>query len=167
MIASKIFKRLHLSDDFWSRFNVKNKEIKKQVGLYQTESTDSANIISIAVNPKEYFEKYKDKTVYKKHKGLKRDTPGMNFEAYSQHICSLDEFCSNQKTKRIKQKHFRIIKLNTQMPCVKKTQFAGLNDKRLYFHDGIVSLPFRHFLLNKVRQRKENIKTEIQHEIQD
>ena len=29
MIASKIFKRLHLSDDFWSKFNVQNKEIKK------------------------------------------------------------------------------------------------------------------------------------------
>ena len=99
MIASKIFKRLHLSDDFWSKFNVQNKEIKKQVGLYQTESIDSTNIISIAVNPKEYFEKYRDKTVYKKHKGLKRDTPGMNFEVYSQHICSLHEFCSDQKPK--------------------------------------------------------------------
>ena len=29
------------------------------------------------------------------------------------------------------------------------TQFAGLNDKQYYFHDGTVSLPFGHFLLNK------------------
>ena len=31
MIALKIFKRLDLSDDFWSEFNVQNKEIQKQM----------------------------------------------------------------------------------------------------------------------------------------
>ena len=54
-----------------------------------------------------------------------------------------------------------------QMVCVNKTQFAGLNDKRFYFHDGIVSLPFGHFLLNKVREQKEKYKMEIQYEIHD
>ena len=44
------------------------KEIKKQVGLYKIQSIDNANIITIAVNPKEYFEKYRDKTVNKKQK---------------------------------------------------------------------------------------------------
>ena len=57
MIATKIFKRLDLSDNFWNKFNVQNKEIKKQVGLYEIESIDNANIITIAVNPKEYFQK--------------------------------------------------------------------------------------------------------------
>ena len=33
-----------------------------------------------------------------------------------------------------------------QMKSVKKSQFAGSNDKRFYFHDGVVSLPFGHFL---------------------
>ena len=47
------------------------------------------------------------------------------------------------------------------------TQSAGLNDKRFCFHEGIVSLPFGHFLLNKVREKKEKYKTEIQYEIQD
>ena len=42
-----------------------------------------------------------------------------------------------------------------QMTGINKTQFAGLNDKRFYFHDVIVSLPFRHSLLNKVREKKE------------
>ena len=53
-----------------------------------------------------------------------------------------------------------------QMTCVSKTQFTGLNDKRFYFHDGIVWLPFGHFLLNKVREKKEKYEAEIQHEIQ-
>ena len=97
MIASKIFQRLDLSDDFWDKFNVQNKDIKKQVRLYEIENIDTANVITIAVKPKEYFDKYRDKTVNKKHKGLKKDTPGMNFEAYSQRICSLHEFFKNQK----------------------------------------------------------------------
>ena len=70
---------------------MQNKTIKKRVGLSEIES----NVITISVNPKEYFEKYRDKTVNKKYKALKKDTPGMNFEAYSQRICSLHEFCTN------------------------------------------------------------------------
>ena len=53
---------------------------------------------------------------------------------------------------------FQRIKLNMQMTCVNKTQYAGLNDKRFHFHDGIVSLLFGHFLLNKVREKKEKYK---------
>ena len=42
-----------------------------------------------------------------------------------------------------------------KMNCVKKVQFASLNDKRYYFLDGIVSLPYRHPLLSKIRQMKK------------
>ena len=41
-----------------------------------------------------------------------------------------------------------------QLKSAKKTQFVGLNDKGFFFNDGIVSLPFGHFLLNKVREEK-------------
>ena len=60
----------------------------------------------------------------------KRDTPGVNFEAYSQCVCSLHEFYGNQKPQKIKQKRFQITKSNMQMVSVNKTQFAGLNNKR-------------------------------------
>ena len=53
------------------------------------------------------------------------------------------------------QKRFQIINESMKMKSVNKTQFAGLNDKRYYFHDGIVSLPFGHFLLEKVRKEEE------------
>ena len=46
-----------------------------------------------------------------------------------------------------------------QVVSVKRTQFAGLNDKRFFFNYRIISLPFGHYLLNKVRKEKENIKT--------
>ena len=53
------------------------------------------------------------------------------------------------------QKRFQIINESMKTKSVNKTQFAGLNDKRYYFHDGIISSPFGHFLLEKVRKEKE------------
>ena len=48
--------RLNLSDKFWEQFGVCDRTFIKQVGLYEIESIDSANIAMVAVNPKEYFE---------------------------------------------------------------------------------------------------------------
>ena len=45
-----------------------------------------------------------------------------------------------------------------QVNTVNKTQFASLNDKRFYFHDGIISLPFGHYLLEESRKEKEKYK---------
>ena len=52
-----------------------------------------------------------------------------------------------------------------QVVSVKRTQFAGLNDKRFFFNYRIISLPFGHYLLNKVRKEKEKYKNEIQYQI--
>ena len=59
------------------------------------------------------------------------------------------------------QKRFQIINESMKMKSVNKTQFAGLNDKRYYFHDGIISLPFGHFLLEKVRKEKEKHRSKL------
>ena len=48
-----------------------------------------------------------------------------------------------------------------RIKSVKKTQFAALNDKRFYFQDGIVSVPFGHFLLNKVHAKIKKNKKEM------
>ena len=53
MINSKIFERLDLSNEFWSQFNVRDTSTEKQVGLYETESVDNPNIVTITFNPKE------------------------------------------------------------------------------------------------------------------
>ena len=100
MISSKFFERLDLSNEFLSQFNVRDTSTEKQVGLYEIESIDNPNIVTIAVNPKEYFEKYRDKSFSKKHNGLKKDTPGMHFEAYGNRMMSLNDFAS-QKVKKI------------------------------------------------------------------
>ena len=43
------------------------------------------------------------------------------------------------------------------MTSVNKVQFPSLNDKRYYFSDGIVSLPFGHPSLKEVRDYKKSL----------
>ena len=81
-------KRLDRSDDFWKQFGTYDENTKKVMGLYEIEKIDNPNICTIAINPKEYFEKFKNRKINKKHKGVRRDTPGINFESYAEKISS-------------------------------------------------------------------------------
>ena len=46
-----------------------------------------------------------------------------------------------------------------RMQSISKAQFAGLNGKRFYFSDGIVSLPVGHPLLEDLRKEKKERNT--------
>ena len=50
----------------WEIFGVQNKSFKKQFGLYEIENINNANVLTIALNPKEYFEIFKESSVDKK-----------------------------------------------------------------------------------------------------
>ena len=56
-------------------------------------------------------------------------------------------------------------RINANEICQKKNkkQFAGLNDKRFYFHDGIVLQSFGHFLLEETRKEKKSIEMSFVH----
>ena len=41
------------------------------------------------------------------------------------------------------------------MQIISKSKFAGLNDKRFDFYDGIVSMSFDHLLFEKLRKEKK------------
>ena len=82
MITGKVFDRLHFSADSWKQFDVQNKKLNKQVGLFQIKNIDKPNVITIALNPKEY-ERFNGHFDNKKHKGLHKSTRGMNFDSYS------------------------------------------------------------------------------------
>ena len=111
MIKSKIFERLDLSDNFWDKFGIQNKKLKKQVGFFETENINKANVITIALNPKEYYKRFDDHSDNKKHKGLKKSTRGMDFDSYSSRLADLNEFSKEffKKPKKIQQKRFQII----------------------------------------------------------
>ena len=57
LTESKVLNRLDLCDNFREEFNVQSKSLKKQVGLYEVENISNTNILTIVINPSEYFEK--------------------------------------------------------------------------------------------------------------
>ena len=73
------------------------------MGLFEIQNIDNPNICTIAINPKEYFEKFKNRKINKKHKGVRRDTPGMNFESYAENIFSIRQIdiARNDKKKLV------------------------------------------------------------------
>ena len=79
LLLQKLGYRLDTSHEFFDKFSCRNESTKKKVGLYEVESIDNANLATIAVNPKEYIEIFKNKDLNKKHKGIKKNTRGMNF----------------------------------------------------------------------------------------
>ena len=147
---------------------IHNENVKKQIGLYEIENIDKANICTIAVKTKEYFEKFKNRSINKKHKGVRRDTPEMNFQSFTERIKVLRETDSEQTNIKMLQKRLLVKNTEMKVASVSKAQFANLNDKRYYFSDRIVSLPFGHPLLSDLCEFKKSfpkIHTFIEKEI--
>ena len=159
MLKIKIFDRLDFSHEYFEKFNCRNTDLKKRVGYFEIENIDKANIITIALNPKEYYERSVDTTDNKKHKGLHKSTPGMDFDSYSSRLSDLTEYYTEFLTKpnpvnRIEQKIFQIVNKSMQMKTVSKVQFGQLNGKKFYFSNGIKPLPHGHPSLEKARKQK-------------
>ena len=168
MINSKILDRLDLSDDFWKKYNVHKPSTKKQMGLFEIENINNQNICTIAINPKEYFEKFRDKKINKKHKGVRRDTLGMDFERYASRIKDLRlDLDSEVEQEKVVQKRLQVKNTNMIMTSSNKVKFTRLNDKRYYFSDGIVSLPFGHPSLDEIRNYKKSLSDDIHRVIEE
>ena len=70
------------------------------MGLYEVENLDNLNLWTIVINLKEYFEKFKDRKINKKHKGVRRDTPGMAFQSYTERTSSLRQLEAKPPTQK-------------------------------------------------------------------
>ena len=88
---------------------------------------------------------------------MRRDTPGICFESYAMRINTLRDIDCKNEEKKVMQKRLQVKNTNMTMTGVNKVQFASLNDKRYYFSDGIVSLPFGYPSLNEVRDYKKSL----------
>ena len=153
ILILKLSDRLDTSHEFFERFSCRNLSTTKKVGLYKVESIDNPNVVTIAVNPKEYIEIFKSKDLNKKHKGIKKTTPDMNFASFSSRIMDSKEYTNVQKqAKSLKQIRFKLSKTSMKFKEELKVQFAGLNDKRYY----LTSLPYGHFLLAEIDKKKNN-----------
>ena len=94
----------------------------------------------------------------------------MDSDSYSNRLSDLTEYYSEFLSKpnpvrQIEQKRFQVFNESMQMKSISKVQFGQLNDKRFYFSNGIVSLPYGHPLLENLRKHKDkyrNIHSVIQ-----
>ena len=130
---------------------------QKVLGLYEVESINDPCHVTLAVNPKEYFEYFKSTNVNKKHKGIKKGSLGMDYENYAERIKPLYDFASFKKPKADMKSLIRISVKKGEMTThkVTKTKFSQLNDKRFYFPNAILSLPFGHTALKQLDKYKK------------
>ena len=79
----------------------------------------------------------------------------MGFDSYSSRLCELTEYTNeylnkSNKVELIEQKIFQVVNESMLMKSVRKVQFGQLNEKRFYFSNGIISLPYgQHFRKTK------------------
>ena len=125
MLKTKVFDRLDLSAEFYEQFNCKNEALQKTAEFFEIENIDKSNVITIAINPKEYYERFIDHSDSKKHKGIKKSTPGMDFDSYSNRLSDLTEYfneflTTDNRVETIEQIRFQVNKESMQMKSVNK-----------------------------------------------
>ena len=82
IVKTDIYKRFDASHPFWEKFNARKPKRQKTLCLYEVERVDNPCYVTIAVNPKEYFEFFHDYLVNKKHKGIKKGSRGMEYQNF-------------------------------------------------------------------------------------
>ena len=65
IINNKILNGFYISREFWHRFNVRNKDLRKKLSYFATENIDDPCIEAVVVNPTEYFEQFESGNVNK------------------------------------------------------------------------------------------------------
>ena len=155
---TEIRERFDKSDKFWEKFGVHNPQNQKKLSLYEVESINDPCLVTLAVNPKECFEYFESENINKKHKGIKKGSAGMDYENFAERIKPLYDFNKYIKPKRDTKSVVRISEKKGQMTThqIIKSKCSQLNDKRFYFPNAIISLPFGHSALKELDEFKKN-----------
>ena len=80
IVNNDVLHRFDTSHKFWQKYSV------RKLGYFSIENIDDPCIVTVRVNPKEYFEEFESQTTNKKHKGLRKGVAGMEFEDYAKKI---------------------------------------------------------------------------------
>ena len=146
IVNNDVLHRFDTSHKFWEKYSV------RKPGYFSIENIADPCIVTVRVNPKEYFEEFKRQTTNKKHKGLRKGVTGMEFKDYAKRINLIKEIETFGHLPNEKQKQNRFAIKNNQMVLeeIEKSKFSQINDNRYYFSHGIVSLPFSYPFLLKV-----------------
>ena len=72
------------------------------LGLYEVENINDPCLVTLVVNPKEYFEYFESENINKKPKGIKKGSAGMDDENFAERIKPLYDFKTYVKPKKDK-----------------------------------------------------------------
>ena len=67
-INPKVLDRFDVSQEFWQQFNVRDEKVHKQLGLLEIEHINDLCFVTIAGNPKEHIEYFKNQYINKNTK---------------------------------------------------------------------------------------------------
>ena len=157
IVASKIYDRFDSSNIYWEKFGARKENLRKCLGYFEIEHIENPCFVTVAVNPKEYYESFEDNSFDKKYKGIKKGLPGMDFENYANRILSVNDCDFFEKPERDVKEVSRLTVVDGEMQqkIAVKTKFSQFNDKRFYFSDGIISLPLSQPYLKELNEYKE------------
>ena len=116
------------------------------------------------VNPKEYIKLFESDTINKRHKGVHKAEESMELCSFDKRINSVKyfEMFGQFEKDTVNQSRFTVKNNEIILETIEKCKFAQMNDKRYYFEDGIISLPFYHPYLNEINEQKTNKKEKIE-----
>ena len=134
-----------------------NRKKKNKRLSWNRKYQQSLQSFTLAVNPKEYLEVLKSQLLNKTHKAIKKGLTRLGFENFAERIKS---FISSETFEKPLVTRKEVSRLSVSKGVmVKKTviesKLSQLNDKRFYFLDGIVSLPFEHKNLKEIDDFKK------------
>ena len=67
--ASEVYNRFESSHEYWEKFDARNEDLRKFLGYFEIEDIDDPCILTIASNPKEYFEMFEDNNITRHARG--------------------------------------------------------------------------------------------------
>ena len=73
------------------KFGARKENLRKCLGYFAIEHINNPCFVTVAVNSKEYYKPFEDISFNKKHKGIKKGLPGMDFENYTDRILALND----------------------------------------------------------------------------
>ena len=91
IVENKVLERFDVSHEFWEQVGVRDVKTRKSLGLFETEHIDDPCQVTIAVNPKEYIEKFESDIINKKHKGVSKNEISMDLASFGIRINSVQD----------------------------------------------------------------------------
>ena len=124
MIASDIYDRFDSLHVYWAKFSARKENLRKCPGYFEIGNIDNPCFLTIACNPKEYYELFENSYINKRHKGIKKGLSGINFVNYAERFVSLTNFNIFEKLPADYKKVSHLTVFEGKMK--KKTKFSQL-----------------------------------------